>query len=121
MPLRTKEYWRKRRGNTREPTVKCLLCGEMFIIIGPHLVLKHKTTAKEYKLKFNLLISDGLISPEIKVIKAAQVKSNGTIDNLFGKKSIQRRFKKNDERIEGFKATRPHYAHRQGIKPKNNI
>lgn len=116
MPRSSKEYWRKYKNNTKEPTIKCLLCGEMFIIIGVHLVQKHKTTAKEYKLKFNLPMNDGLISPEVKAIKAAQVRSNGTMNNLFKTASVNKRFKKGDERIQDFKTTRPHYAHRQGIK-----
>lgn len=111
---REAEYYRKRRGNTDTPSVKCLECGKMFIIIGPHLVVKHKITALQYKLKHNLPITDGLITPRVKATKAAQVKANGTIHNIL--KDNGHRLKSGDPRIAEFQETRPHYAHRQGIK-----
>lgn len=108
------EYYRKRRGNTDTPSVKCLECGQMFIIIGVHLVYKHKMTALQYKLKHNLLINQGLITPRVKAIKALQAKTNGTMQNIL--KDNGHRLKPKDKRIAEFQATRPHYAHRQGIK-----
>lgn len=105
------EYYRKRRGNTDTPSVKCLECGKLFIIIGVHLTYKHSMTALEYKLKHGLPINQGLITPRVKETKRKQVKQNGTIQNIL--KDNGKRFVKGRD-MSDFKTTRPHYAHRQG-------
>jgi len=44
--------------------LQCLLCGHWFRAFGKHFQLIHATSAREYKLRFNIPLSYGMVGDE---------------------------------------------------------
>jgi hypothetical protein len=48
--------------------IQCLLCGKWFIALGQHIAKSHDISIPEYKVKFNIPHSYGLIGAELKQV-----------------------------------------------------
>lgn len=51
---------------TDSPTVVCGLCGRTFKALGPRILSRHGLSAAEYRERFGLKASTGLVSPELR-------------------------------------------------------
>ena len=81
------EWLRKRRSKYAPGKIQCLICGGWFRQIGSHIVQAHKITARKYREVHDLEVKKGMLSPDLKELKAKQAIENGTYKNLkVGKK-----------------------------------
>jgi hypothetical protein len=73
--------------NEPEDKIKCHVCGQWFTRLNPHLVDKHKITAREYKRKFGLRYKTALVNESQRktMAKAAleRFKRNGKNDAIM--------------------------------------
>jgi hypothetical protein len=76
----------------------CHICNRGgFRALGTHVRQAHKDVVsdmREYKEMFGLEVKKGILTEELRKLKADKVWENETVLNLFGEKSINSRFKK---------------------------
>ena len=105
MPRHKNPAYTKSRRSDRD-YLRCLICGGLYKHIGSHVVQKHKMTAREYKIKFNLPLKKGLIVKSV----AEKMRANLTDEAIahVTKAGEKTRYKKGDERTKkktGWKST----------------
>ncbi len=79
----------------------CLICFLWYRQVGSHIVQRHKMTARQYRVHFNLEVKKGILPPDLKELYGKQALENGTYKNL--KKGKKFRFKKGQSGVGIYK------------------
>lgn len=99
--------------------LKCKICGKSFDHLGSHIAGKHKMTAKEYKMQFDLPINQSLVTEKVreKQRKAWYANEEQQLKNLFASDTM---FKKGHMQAKGcYKSSRTKKAEIEQIKKYN--
>lgn len=79
--------------------IQCLLCGNGFSMLGQHLTHAHEISAREYKIRFGLPLSVGLLGTEVKEklvnIGYEQIEKQG-VENCIENLKTKNKSKKTD-------------------------
>lgn len=98
---------------------QCVLCQGWYWAVCHHATQAHNINEREYKEMIGKDHKKGLITPDLKELRARQVVETGTINNL--KKGIHNRYKKGD-RVGTYKRSAETMQRlRNHIKTINNV
>lgn len=99
-----REWSRAKRAKYSPGKIQCLMCKGWYIQLGSHVRQRHNMSALEYKQKFDLPTSRGIIPRWYREVKGEIALENGTYKNLESGAST--RYKKGDPRairVDGWK------------------
>lgn len=72
--------------------IQCKICKKYYRQLGSHIYQTHEMTAQDYKVLYGLDVSKGLLTDDLKELKARKAKENNTYKNL--EKGAKYRFAK---------------------------